>query len=123
VEPSHLPDRLPNQNDRRALSRTVHRATAVPLLWSAEFIPSKLAPPLRTKLRGRTTMLSTKTSEIEFCAELKDASRKGLGNLAKAGASNVIHAKSIKTAPVRLVEGVICVHPELQAHTFPGQIE
>ena len=68
-------------------------------------------------------MLSTKTSEIEFGAELKNASREGLGNLSKTRAANIIHAESIETAPVRLVEGVICIHPKLQAHAFAGQIE
>ena len=68
-------------------------------------------------------MLNAKASETELQAELKNARRKGLGNLSKAAGTSVIHAKSIETTPVRLVEGVICIYPELQAHAFPGQIE
>jgi hypothetical protein len=87
------------------------------------FLFFELATRFRITLFRWNAFPNDQSLKSELCAELQNARREGLGNLAKTGASNVIHGKSIETAPVRLVEGVVGIHPELQAHAFPGQIE
>lgn len=118
VAPSHLPDRRPPQNEERGLSQRFRVATVAQFPRITPFKFFTLA-----FLRSIFSKVQSKRSECELCAELKNACRKRLGNLSKTGAANIVHAESVESAPVRLVEGVVGIRPELQAHAFPGQIE
>jgi hypothetical protein len=94
------------------------QATRVTLPWVAAFISSSFEK--RTKLRV-SNYPERKGFRNQFRVELKNAYRKGLGDLSQAATANGIQAKSIESTPFVWLKAS-CVSTQ-NCRPIPGQIE